>query len=177
MKAIVIYWSNSGNTEKVAKSIKEGLDDAGANVELMKSDEADGIDFLDYDLVCVGSPSYQWLPPKPMQSFLNNKFSEYHKLGRIQLAAPEMPRKYALIFCTYSGPHTGINEAIPVGKYVGQFFDHLGFKILDEWYILSEFHGSVEMSTKGRMGDIRGKPNEVDLDKIKQNIANLVRGI
>ncbi len=36
----------------------------------------------------------------------------------------------------------GLNEAIPAGKYAGQFFDHLGFEVLDEWYILSEFHGS-----------------------------------
>ncbi|MCX5908895.1 MAG: hypothetical protein NTY64_17400 [Deltaproteobacteria bacterium] len=31
-----------------------------------------------------------------------------------------------LIFCTYSGPQTGINEAIPAGKFAGQFFEHLG---------------------------------------------------
>ncbi len=42
---------------------------------------------------------------------------------------------------------TGLNEAIPAGKYAGQFFDHLGFEVLDEWYILSEFHGSEINST------------------------------
>jgi hypothetical protein len=41
----------------------------------------------------------------------------------------------------------------------------LGFNILDEWYILGEFHGSIERSTKGRMGDIRGKPTKEELKK------------
>jgi hypothetical protein len=83
--------------------------------------------------------------------------------------------KYVLIFCTYSGPHTGIDEAIPAGKYVGQFFEHLGFTVLDEWYILSEFHGSKEKSMHGKMGDIRGKPNKGDLQKMRQNVIDLLR--
>jgi len=78
-----------------------------------------------------------------------------------------------LIFCTYSGPHTGFDEATPAGKYMGQFFEHLGFAILGEWYVLSEFHGSEENSTRGRMGDIRGKPTEEDLKKIREDAKHL----
>lgn len=77
--------------------------------------------------------------------------------------SPKIKGKNALIFCTYSGPHTGLNEATPLGKYIGQFFEHLGFTILDEWCILSEFIGSEERSTKGRMGNIRGKPTIEEL--------------
>jgi len=43
--------------------------------------------------------------------------------------------KNALIFCTYSGPHTGIDEATPAGKYAGQFFEYVGFTALGEWYL------------------------------------------
>ena len=83
--------------------------------------------------------------------------------------APKVAGKYALVFCTYSGPHTGIDEATPAGKYMRQFFEHIGFTILDEWYVLAEFHGNLENSTKGRMGDIRGKPTGQDLLKIKKD--------
>jgi hypothetical protein len=41
----------------------------------------------------------------------------------------------------------------------------------------SEFHGSEERSTMGRMGDIRGRPNQEDLEKIRQDSQKLVRGI
>jgi len=39
--------------------------------------------------------------------------------------------------------------------------------------VLSEFHGSEERSTKGRMGDIRGKPTEEDLQKIRMDAKKL----
>jgi hypothetical protein len=60
-----------------------------------------------------------------------------------------------------------------VGKYVGQFFEHLGFTVLDAWYVLSEFHGSEERSTKGRMGNIRGKPTEEELQKTRRDAKKL----
>ncbi len=77
-----------------------------------------------------------------------------------------------MIFCSYSRPHTGLDEASSAGKYAGWFCKHIGFTVLDEWYILSEFHGWEEGSTKGSMGDIRGKPSEDDLDKIRVDAKN-----
>lgn len=173
-QAAIIYWSKTGNTEKVAFAIKGGLEKAGVSVSIKKTEEAEDIDFYGYDLICVGSPSYQWLPPKPMNDFLKRKFNHYRKQGRVKLGAPKIHGKNVLIFCTYSGPHTGINEAITAGKYVGQFFEHLGFTVVDEWYILSEFHGSEKHSTMGRMGDIRGKPNEEDLKRIREDAEKMV---
>ena len=106
---------------------------------------------------------------------MKEKFRAYRKQGGIKTGAPKVPGKHALIFCTYSGPHTGINEAIPAGKYAGQFFEHLGFTVLDEWYVVGEFHGSVERSTQGRLGDIRGRPNAEDLEKIRQDTLRLMQ--
>ncbi len=177
MKVAILYWSKSGNTEKVASAIKEGLEAAGAQVSMMRTDEAAEVDYFAFDLVCLGFPSYQWHPPEPVDDFLKKKNQAYRNRGRVRLTAPTVPGKYALIFCTYSGPHTGINEAIPAGKYAGQFFEHLGFTILDEWYILSEFHGKVDNSTQGRMGDVRGLPSPDDLKRIRQAATNLLKRI
>lgn len=171
--ALIVYWSQTGNTEKVAFAIKDGLESAGINVHIKKPEEAKEIDYFDYDLVCVGSPSIQWHPAKPMDDFLKNKLATYRKQGKIKPCAPKIPGKNALIFCTYSGPHTGLDEATPAGKYMSQFFEHLGFTVIGEWYLLSEFHGSEENSTQGRMGDIRGKPTREDLLKIKEDAQRL----
>jgi hypothetical protein len=174
MDAIIVYWSKTGNTEKVALAIQEGLEEAGADVILRRVEDAGNVDFYDYDLVCIGFPSYQWSPPKPMDEFLNAKFRAYRNQGRVKIGAPKVAGKRALIFCTYSGPHTGIREAIPAGLYAGQFFEHLGFTVLDEWYVVGEFHRSEEFSTEGRLGDIRGRPNEEDLLKVKEDARRLV---
>jgi hypothetical protein len=114
-----------------------------------------------------------WHTPKQVTDFLLKKFDEYRKQGKIKTGAPAIHGKNTLVFCTYSGPHTGLREATPVGKYIGQFFEHIGFTVLDEWYVLSEFHGSLERSTKGRMGDIRGKPTKEELQKIRMDAKKL----
>ena len=174
-KALIIYWSKTGNTEKVALAIKQGLEETEVQVTIKKQEEAENVDYFDYDLVCVGAPSYSWHPPEPMANFLRNKFAAYRKEGKIKPCAPKISGKNALIFVTYSGPHTGMDEATPAGKYMRQFFEHIGFTVLDEWYVLSEFHGSLENSTKGRMGDIRGKPTREELLKIKENTERLAK--
>ena len=175
--ALLIYWSKTGNTEKVAYAIKQGLEEASIQVTVKKPEEAEDIDYFNFDLVCVGAPSYSWHPPEPMTNFLKKKFAAYRQQGKVKPSAPKVPGKNALIFVTYSGPHTGIEEATPVGKDIRQFFEHIGFNVIDEWYVLSEFHGSLENSTKGRMGDIRGKPTKEDLQKIKEDakrVTNLL---
>jgi len=172
--ALILYWSHTGNTEKVAASIQAGLQTGGMSVTVERVPDAGDLDFFDYDLVCVGFPSYNWRPPKPMDDYLRDKFAHYRQAGRILPGAPPVPGKNALIFCTYSGPHTGIKEAIPAGKYAGQFFEHLGFTVVDEWYVLSEFHGNEDMSTKGRMGNIKGLPDEADLIRMEDQARLLV---
>jgi menaquinone-dependent protoporphyrinogen IX oxidase len=174
-KTLIVYWSQTGNTEKVALALKEGLEAAGAEVNIKKPDDAGDVNYFDYDLVCIGSPSIQWRPAKPVDDFLRSKLAAHRTQGKIKPSAPKIAGKNALIFVTYSGPHTGLNEATPVGKYMRQFFEHIGFNVIDEWYVLSEFHGSLENSTQGRMGDIRGKPAREELLKIKEDAERLAK--
>lgn len=157
----------------MAYAIKNGLEDAGADVSLIKTTEAKDLDYFDYDLVCIGCPSIQWQAPKQVADFLLKRFDNYRKQNKIKIGSPVVPNKNVLLFCTFSGPHTGLEDATPVGKYLGQFFAHLGFTVLDEWYILSEFHGSKEHSTIGRMGDIRENPTEGELKEIRVKTKNL----
>ena len=173
--ALIVYWSKSGNTRKVAHAIHQGLETAGLRVIVKEQHEAEDEDWFNYELVCIGAPAYSWHPPEPMDKYLKTKFAKYRQEGKIKPSAPKVPGKNALIFVTYSGPHTGLDEATPAGKYMGQFFEHLGFTVLAEWYVLSEFHGSMENSTLGRMGDVRGKPTEADLEKIREDAAQLGR--
>jgi flavodoxin len=176
-KALIVYWSKTGNTRKVANAIGRGLENAGMQVANKEQHEAEDDDFFSYDLVCVGAPAYSWHPPEPMDKFLKAKFAGYRQQGKIKPGAPKIHGKNALIFVTYSGPHTGIDEATPAGKYMAQFFEHLGFDVKAEWYILSEFHGSLENSTLGMMGDIRGKPTEEELRKITEEATRLAQTI
>ena len=176
-QAAIIYDSKTGNTEKVALAIREGFQKAGLEVLVEKVENAQHIDFFDYDLICIGSPSYMWHPLDSIKNFLTKKHENYRSKGLIKLGSPKVSGKHALVFCTYSGPHTGIEEAIPVCKIIGQFFDHLGFNIVGEWCVLGELHASEEISTKGRLGDIRGRPNQADLEKIRIDSEKLASSL
>jgi flavorubredoxin len=177
LRSLIIYFSATGNTKKVADAIREALEEAAVPVTFLEVKQAAGEELYNYDLVFLGSPSYEFLPPEPMLRFIKERIRLHGGRGDIKLGAPEIPGKTAVIFCTYSGPHTGINEATTAGKYMAQFFEHLGFKVAAEWYVVGEFHGSEEFSTMGRLGDIRGRPNQHDLAKVKNDVHDLVRSL
>jgi flavodoxin len=173
--ALIVYFSSTGNTQKVALAIKEGLEKEGLTVDLKMPQEAADADFYSYDLVCVGSPSIEWQPAKPMADLLKAKLNLCRSQGKILPCAPKVAGKNALVFCTYSGPHTGIDEATPAGKTMRQYFEHFGFNIVGEWYVPSEFHGREDMSTLGRLGDKRGKPTAHELAKIKKDAQQIAK--
>ncbi len=56
MKACVIYFTTSGNTEMLAESLAEGLH-SKAEVELKKVSEADSLSLSDFDIIALGSPA------------------------------------------------------------------------------------------------------------------------
>ena len=116
MKAAIVYWSKTGNTEQVARTIEQTLEQIGAEVDVRRAEAADDLDWFSYDLVCLGFPSYRWRPPKPVDDLLNAKFNQYRRQDRVRVGAPNSGHQ-ALIFCTYSGPHTGIEEATPATSY------------------------------------------------------------
>ena len=177
MNALIIYWSGTGNTKKVAETIHDTLKNSGVNSILKRVEEAMTEDLCEYDLVFIGSPSHNWQPAAPVLKYVLEKMDYYRKRGNIKLCAPRLPGKTGVVFVTYSGPHTGINEAIPAGKYLGQFLEHLGFGLAGEWYVVGEFHSSQENSTKGRLGDIRGRPNQQDLGNITRDVKKLLKNI
>ncbi|MFC1926534.1 flavodoxin family protein [Chloroflexota bacterium] len=177
LKVLVIYWSATVNTERVANAIQKALAREGVKPVIKKISEAAEEELYQYDLIFLGSPSYQFLPPEPVQNFVKRKMKVHGERGDIKLCAPKIAGKTAVVFCTYSGPHTGIKEATPVGKYLGQFFEHLGYEVAATWYIVGEFHGRDDISTKGKLGDIRGRPNQQDLAEVESNVTKLVKSL
>ena len=55
---LIVYHSQSGNTENMAKAIADGAKAAGAKVTLKKAAEANTNDLLNCDLIAIGTPNY-----------------------------------------------------------------------------------------------------------------------
>jgi flavodoxin len=177
LKALIVYYSATGNTKRVADAIHDGLVDEKVESTLCKVQDASGEELYDYDLVFLGSPSIEFLPGAPIMRYTKDKLNLHRGRGDIKLCAPKVPGKTAVVFCTYSGPHTGLNEATTAGKYMAQLFEHLGFEVAAEWYVVGEFQNGKEFNTMGRLGDIRGRPNEEDLSKVRKDVSILVHSI
>ena len=173
MKALVLYDSLGGNTEKVAQRIHNALVDGGVETDLIKITEETELDFYDYDYSFLGSPVIAWGPTNSMRDFVMKKLREYHG-SRIKPSAPLRPGKFAVSFCTYSGTHIGEDEAIPLTKWFSSFSGHMGCTVMGEWNLVGEFHGQEEANLKGRLGDIRGRPNEQDLLDVENRVKGLL---
>jgi len=68
MRAMVVYDSVYGNTEKVAKAIGDGV---GAGVEVRRASEARASHLEGLDLLVVGSATHGGRPTEALQGFLN----------------------------------------------------------------------------------------------------------
>lgn len=176
MKSLILYWSSGGNTKKVADTIKSVLTEKNIPVNMMKITEDLEVNLHDYDLVFFGAPSYQWIPPVPVQKFIRKTMDQYRG-GVRPIGAPKRSGKFGVVFCTFGGIHTGVKEGYVAGKYMAQFFEHIGFFVLDEWYTPGKFQGWDEGSRLGRLGDISNRPDANDLAAIRNSASDLLQGL
>jgi len=57
-KAIVIYYSRSGNTKQMAEIIAKAMNDADLSTECKSVEKVKPEDLLSYDAIVIGSPTY-----------------------------------------------------------------------------------------------------------------------
>ena len=69
-KALVVYDSVYGNTEKIARALAKGLEDGGVDVQCVRVDAAEFDELNGYDLLFVGSPVQGWSASKLTKEFL-----------------------------------------------------------------------------------------------------------
>ena len=177
MEILHLYYSMTGNTEKVASAIDAALAESGHSVKTVKVTDKDvDVDPLRYPLVFVGSGVYAQMPGPPLMELHRRLLQKYNKSGEIRPGSPRRPGFRAAVYCTYGGVHTGINEAVPAVKYLGQLFDHLGYEVVAEWYVVGEYSGELaKHSTGGRLGDIRGRPHAEDLRDVAERVKGILR--
>ncbi len=178
MKILIAYYSETGNTEKVARAIQEEVAD-GHDVRLCKISEITADDLKDYGLVFLGAPCHGSDLAPPLKKFLE--------------ALPQSPRfKLAGFFthATYApDEHTGGKEIFAewAGKCIASFESPCGEKQIE---FLGYFHcmgapsPPIEKFIRGKvisseeewrsyMSEVRTRPDSKDL----QNARTFARTI
>ena len=153
MKVLIVYDSESGNTEAMAHAVSEGVVDEGIDVEVKRVDEASIDDLPTVDGVILGSPVYYGLPSAKMKLYIDDSVKYHGKLdGKVGGA-----------FASAGGFHTGAETTI--------------IALIEALFI----HGMVVQGTSGsnHYGAASvGAPDEKDKEncrKLGARVARLVK--
>jgi flavodoxin/formate hydrogenlyase subunit 6/NADH:ubiquinone oxidoreductase subunit I len=143
MKSIIIYFSQTGNTEKIALAIQKGLIQITGQCDLVKIKEANPRRLQEYDLIGLGSPAIGYseigsVPPN-LKSFIN----DLRFVGG----------KQAFAFCTH-GTHGEL--FIP---RITRLLQRRGLTVIGA----HDCYGSVYVSYMPKPYPTDGHPDSIDL--------------
>ncbi len=86
-KALVTYYSQSGNTERMARLIADFLQSHGVQADLIPVQEVDIDSLPSYDGFIVGSPNYFGTMAWPVKKFIDDSIKYFKKLdGKVAAA-------------------------------------------------------------------------------------------
>ena len=69
-RAMVIYDTKFGNTEKIARALALGIEKQRVKVDCVKADEVDVDKLVEYNFLAIGGPTHTFGVSKPMKAFL-----------------------------------------------------------------------------------------------------------
>ncbi|HUX47597.1 MAG TPA: flavodoxin family protein [Dehalococcoidia bacterium] len=95
MKALIVYDSVYGNTEKIARAIAEAITPSN-EVKILRAGEANPSELASIDLLIVGSPTHAGRPTSAVQNLLN----KVPELQGVNVAAfdTRIPTKLVRVF-------------------------------------------------------------------------------
>jgi NAD(P)H dehydrogenase (quinone) len=86
-KAIVIYYSRTGNTKEMAEIIAKSMNETDLQTECKPVSDVKAEELLDYDAIVIGSPTYYGHMAGPVKQLIDDSVAFHGKLdGRIGAA-------------------------------------------------------------------------------------------
>jgi flavodoxin I len=169
MKILITYFSNTGNTEKVAYSIKDGLKSNDVDIIPVKDVDPSKIAF--YDLVILGSGIYASRIDKSL-------------LNLIKKAVPNLPSKFAY-FCShaslefYQKPFYNLTKILAENgcKIIDEFDcigDNIGIPLKTRMAMLDRLPEDKKKKAQEDIKKIKGRPNKEDLEQAKRFGQSLI---
>lgn len=177
-KCIILYKSDTGNTEKVAKVFRDTFVRNGWKCDLVKVDEntkfADLPDYQSYDFMCVGSPVKDSLCHPEVIYCLRKATKEESKKGIPHEKIVFDGKKKGIVFVTYSGAHLGPKEASAALAWLELELEHQKFECIGRYCcpgvmtVPGTVPGTMRKITDTSTwfhGDISDRPNARDLKR------------
>jgi len=140
MKGIVLYYSGTGNTQKIARAIHKGMKGSleKCDIAFIRDVKPDVV--ADYDLVGIGAPIWYFREPANVRLFIYNM--------------PRMDGKLCFLFCAHGASPSGIFFSMAPAM------EKKGFTVIghNDWYgsVYQVLHAAKPYFTDGH-------PDAIDL--------------
>jgi Fe-S-cluster-containing hydrogenase component 2 len=143
-KSIVIYFSQTGNTKKIAQSIHAGMQGISEKCDLARMQDVTARDLLEYDLIGIGSPVWHRREPTNVLNF-------------IEYTMNSLDGKQAFVFCTH-------------GLFPGHFFARIVPALTTEGLIVigwKNWYASCWVPEHPKPYFTDGHPDAIDLEEAR----------
>lgn len=145
MKALVIYFSLTGNTRKIAYAIHNGINQRVKRCDIVPFKQSHPTSILQYDLIALGSPIWGGVPPHVM------KFVK-------EIPSTSVMPKHVMLFCTH-------------GAWPERFYPPLVEVLTAKGFIiigLRDWYGSVYRPASPKPYPTDGHPDEIDIEEAEE---------
>lgn len=143
MKTLLICFSQTGNTRRIAECIRLGIMDAGAECDIRDLNETTASSLPGYDLVGIGAPVFYYKEPFHVRDFIE--------------ALPGLDGQHWFVFCTH-------------GNVIGNYFPSMTALLEKKGALLVGFHNTyanVTVPFYPKPSYTSGHPDQHDLDQAR----------
>ena len=143
MKTLIMCFSQTGNTRKIAERIRDGIADVTGQCDIESLDAADTKSLSEYDLVGIGSPVFYYKEPFNVRDFIEG--------------LPDLGGQHWFVFCTH-------------GNVVGNFFPSVTELLEKQGAVITGFHHSyanITLPFYPRPSYTSGHPDAYDLEQAR----------
>lgn len=175
MNTLIVYFSITGNTEKLAVYLSEMLKDKGLQFDLKKTDQVDDSELNKYDTFFIGSPCYFYDLTNPIKKLLTNLSGlENKKLFMFVTHATDVTESSYAVWA--AGCEKSYNDIFKNNQHENLGFYHCKGKPhkLIESFIKSQVFKDNKPGWHEFKQDMKNHPNNTDLDQFGTTIINVV---
>jgi len=141
MNVLLIFFSQTGGTEKIAYRIQEGILNSDNDCDMIDMKKADKLNLNKYDLIGIGTPTFYYREPINVKNFIQNLKNN--------------DGKHCFIFCTH-------------GSVIGNTFYYMQEELSEKGYLVIGDFDSYSASSLQFYPEIMHTikhPDEIELEE------------
>jgi len=141
MKVLIIYFSQTGNTKKIAKKIQEGIIESGNECEIVNILKINLEQIKNFDLIGFGTPTFFYREPINIKRFLQN--------------LEDIIGKHCFLFCTH-------------GSQIGNTFYYMKEELVSKGYnVIGTYdtYSNASIQFYPTPWHTAGHPDEIELEE------------